>query len=65
MRELLVPVGDVETFANALTRVLGLSPADYERLQQRSIETARRYSWKQIAEDTIDEYRSALAALPV
>jgi glycosyltransferase involved in cell wall biosynthesis len=58
--ELLVPTGDVEAFANALVRILNLPLADYENLARRSIETARRYSWSAIAQNTIERYRSAL-----
>ena len=55
--DLLVPTGDVETFAAALVRVLQLSRTEYERLQHRSVEIAARYSWKAIAEESIKQYR--------
>ncbi|HJT82397.1 MAG TPA: glycosyltransferase [Chthoniobacterales bacterium] len=56
--DLLVPTGDVEAFAAALIRVLQLPGNEYERLQQRGVEIAARYSWRSIADDTINDYRS-------
>ena len=57
LHQLLVPVGDVEQFANALVRVLQLSPADYQRLSEQSVATACTYRWSDIAENTLAEYR--------
>ena len=58
--ELLVPTGDVEAFAAGLVRVLRLEPSDYARLMQESINTAERFSWSEIAQNTLEEYRAAL-----
>ncbi|MFL6514666.1 MAG: glycosyltransferase family 4 protein [Chthoniobacterales bacterium] len=62
-RELLVTTGNVEEFANALVRTLGLGPAEYQQLQRASIETAQRYRWPKISSDTAEYYRSALTDL--
>lgn len=58
---LLVPTGDVEGFASALVRTLRLDPADYQQLVRASMETAQQYDWSEIADDTLEHYRSALA----
>lgn len=59
MPQLLIPTGDIESFANAVVRILQLDASEYGRLAQLSGRTAEQYSWSTIAENTIDEYRSA------
>lgn len=57
----LVSVGDVETFAARIERVL----ADKDLAVKMSINaarTARRYSWRKVAESNLDVYRRAIAA---
>jgi len=61
LAELLIPTGDIESFANALARILRLDASAYERLAQLSRERAEHYSWSTIAEKTIEQYRSTLA----
>lgn len=63
MPELLVPTGDVESFANTLARILQLELREYERLGRLSVETVQRYSWSKIADETVQQYRLALANL--
>jgi glycosyltransferase involved in cell wall biosynthesis len=63
MPELLVPTGDVESFANTLVRILQLELREYERLGRLSVETVQRYSWSKIADETVQQYRLALANL--
>ena len=63
MPELLVSTGDTESFANALVRILRLDLHEYERLADLSVKTVQKYSWSEIAQDTITQYRSALASL--
>lgn len=60
LAQLLVPVDDIAGFADALIRLLDLSLADYEQLIQASLKTASRYSWSNIARDTLEKYRLAL-----
>ncbi len=64
MPELLVPTGDIESFANTIVRILQLDTGGYERLVQLSKQRADQYSWSAIAEKTIEQYRSALAGMP-
>jgi glycosyltransferase involved in cell wall biosynthesis len=59
--ELLVPVGDVASFAAAISRVLRCSHEDYQALSQRSVETAHRFSWPTIARETLRLYETALS----
>jgi glycosyltransferase involved in cell wall biosynthesis len=60
--ELLVPTGNIESFANALARILESELSEYERLVRLSLETAQKYSWSKIAQDTIRQYRSTLTS---
>jgi glycosyltransferase involved in cell wall biosynthesis len=59
--ELLIPVGEVETFAETLTRVLRRDLAEYEKLSRRSAEAAARFNWSTIAEQTAESYRAHLS----
>lgn len=59
MPQLLVPPGDVESFANAIVRILQLNASEYDSLARLSRRTTEQYSWSTIAQKTIDEYRSA------
>jgi len=59
--DLLIPVDDVKGLADALIRILSLSLTEYEQLIQASVKIASRYSWSDIARDTLDKYRSTLA----
>jgi glycosyltransferase involved in cell wall biosynthesis len=60
--ELLVPVSDFEKLAAAIVRVLGSE--HYEQLSRRSAETAARFEWTNIAEQTAEAYRGHLPANP-
>jgi len=59
--ELLVPVGNVEKFAEALVRILRCDPSAYQKLKDRSLETANRFAWSIIAEETARSYQTHLA----
>src|SRR4029079_5451071 len=65
MPELLVPNEDASGFADRLVKRIRAQVSEYERLVQTSLQTATRYSWWQIAKDTLAAYRSALAKLDV
>jgi glycosyltransferase involved in cell wall biosynthesis len=62
--ELLVAVDDVRQFADAVSKVLTLSLAQYDQLVQASVRTASGYSWPDIARDTLDKYCEAFAPRP-
>lgn len=61
--ELLVPLGDLDAFAQALTRVLQLDASPYRGLVGRSTTAVADHSWSTIARDTIHSYHSALRDL--
>jgi glycosyltransferase involved in cell wall biosynthesis len=61
--ELLVPVGDVEAFAAKLVYILSCDAAQYEHLSNRSLATAARFTWSDIAEQTADVYRRHLTSI--
>ncbi|MFN2542850.1 MAG: glycosyltransferase family 4 protein [Chthoniobacterales bacterium] len=60
--ELLVPVGDVEKFAETLVRILSSERAEYKQLAKRSAETAVRFDWATIAQETFEAYLAHLPA---
>ncbi|MGZ5006142.1 MAG: glycosyltransferase family 4 protein, partial [Chthoniobacterales bacterium] len=62
LREFLAPAGDAEKFAAALVRILRLETASYRELSRRSQTLAQKFSWTQIARETIDAYRKSLRA---
>ena len=61
--ELLVPSGDLGTFARAICRILRLDPAAYENLSERSHAAAAELTWPKIAEETIQTYRDKLRSI--
>lgn len=58
--ELLTRAGDVDAFSMGIIRILESEEDGYRALAERSLATADRFSWRQIAEATIDEYRRRL-----
>ncbi len=58
--ELLVPIGDVARFSEAISEILTNDLAPYRELSNRSADTARRFSWPDIATHTAAEYRKHL-----
>jgi glycosyltransferase involved in cell wall biosynthesis len=58
--ELLIPAGDVAKFSDALIAVFERDLESYRDLCERSAKTAERFSWPQIACETIEEYRRRL-----
>lgn len=50
----LVPPDDREQIARALERVLALSPEDRQGFAERGKQRAKRFTWKQTAEQTYD-----------
>jgi len=59
--DLLVPVSDFEKLAAAIVRVLQSDQRDYEELSSKSAETAARFDWSTIADDTAEFYGARLA----
>jgi glycosyltransferase involved in cell wall biosynthesis len=55
--ELLVPVGDVPKFADALIQILQLDLESYDALSQKCRDICAEFSWPQIASQTIDSYK--------
>ncbi len=58
--EQLVTNGDIEAFVQALVRLLRLEPGTYEKLAQHSRQSVEKFSWSEIARDTIDTYEKVL-----
>lgn len=58
--ELLVTPGDVVRFSEALAAILTNDFARYRKLSEQSAETAKRFSWPNIAAETAAEYRKHL-----
>lgn len=59
--ELLVPIGSVEKFAEALVRILQSDHSAYEKLTSQSRDTANNFDWSTIAEETARSYQTHLA----
>lgn len=55
--ELLVARGETARFAEALTRVLQAEPREYEEVSQRARKAGAQFSWREIARDTLEQYR--------
>lgn len=56
--DLPVPSGDLETFVNAICKILQLDQPAYEELSERSTEVATQFRWERIAEETLSAYRN-------
>lgn len=59
--QLLVPSGDIERFAAALCDILLASAPVYAQLSRESAEATTRFSWSEIARDTLRAYETLLA----
>ncbi|OUL30804.1 glycosyltransferase [Nostoc sp. 106C] len=53
---LLVPSGDIESFSNKLVNLLLLKEISYSQLSRSCSEIAQKFSWRKLAENTIDTY---------
>ncbi|MEO8440383.1 MAG: glycosyltransferase family 4 protein [Spartobacteria bacterium] len=60
---LLVPVGDIAAIADRALHILSLPLPEYEALSAECIGVASRYRWKEIAANTIVQYRRELTSL--
>lgn len=60
LAEFLVPAGDVDRFAGVISGLLTHPLERYEQLTRLCIETARKFSWSEIARDTAAEYQKYL-----
>lgn len=60
LARLLVPIGDTERFAEVICNLLADDLAAYRQLSAQSVETARRFSWPEIARDTAAQYQKHL-----
>src|SRR5437763_901850 len=58
--QLLVPAGDATGFGEAISAILTADLAHYRELSERSVDTARKFSWQDIASETAAEYRKYL-----
>ncbi len=63
--DLLVPVGDVQKFADALIRILRSDLTVYRGLSGRCKEGSVSFDWTTIARDTADTYRTRLGKMPL
>jgi glycosyltransferase involved in cell wall biosynthesis len=57
---LLVPIGNVEKFAEGLVRILQYDLSAYEKMAAQSLETADRFDWSTIAQETARAYQAHL-----
>ena len=62
--DLLVPVSDFEKLAAGVVRVLQSDLAQYEQLSGRSVETAARFDWSTIADETAKAYHAHVSSRP-
>ncbi len=60
---LLTPLQDTIAIASRASEILSLPASEYGKLSAECVEIARRYRWKEIAENTIEHYRGALDSL--
>lgn len=60
---LMVSVGSIEPFATRLIEILQLSPEAYTKLSEQCFQTAKRFSWKDIARDHLEVYKESLQAV--
>jgi glycosyltransferase involved in cell wall biosynthesis len=58
--ELLVAPGDVARFSETISEIFEKDLGAYRDISNRSAETAARFSWPQIARETVEEYRRRL-----
>jgi glycosyltransferase involved in cell wall biosynthesis len=58
--ELLIPLGDPERFSDVVTDIFERGLVQYQELSARSIQTAQLFSWPEIAQNTVAEYREKL-----
>jgi glycosyltransferase involved in cell wall biosynthesis len=57
----LAPVGDTSALATRAINLLKVDLQSYARLREECLAVAERYSWPEIADETISVYRQALA----
>ena len=62
--DLLTPPGDVARFSEAIVAIFERDLESYRELSKRSAKTAERFSWPQIARETVEEYRRRLEGIP-
>jgi glycosyltransferase involved in cell wall biosynthesis len=60
---LLARVGDTIAIASRASEILSLPIPEYAKLSADCVEIARRYRWKEIADNTVKHYRVALDSL--
>ena len=58
-----VPAGDTEQFSSQLIKLLQLEPDAYHQLSQNCLDIAQKFSWEDIAKQTLDTYTRNLAAI--
>jgi glycosyltransferase involved in cell wall biosynthesis len=63
--DLLVPSADLETFVNAICKILQLDLPAYQKLSERSAEVATQFCWERIAEETLSAYRNLPRTVPI
>jgi glycosyltransferase involved in cell wall biosynthesis len=54
--DVMVKAGDIETFSQKIVDFLGFDALSYARVSQRCLRVAQRFSWSQIARETLDVY---------
>lgn len=58
--ELLTPAGDIAKFSDAIIAILERNLDSYRDVSERSAKTAERFSWPEIARETVEEYQRRL-----
>ena len=62
LRQLSVPAGDIQVFADRLVSILKLNAQEYGELSHRCLSRADDFRWPAIARATLDAYRTAIAS---
>jgi glycosyltransferase involved in cell wall biosynthesis len=60
LSQLLVPAGDITSFAAIISGILQCNIEEYQALSERSVAVASGFSWPTIAHDTLQAYQAAL-----
>lgn len=58
--DFMIAPGDIKSFSNKLASLLTIDETNYSRLSQKCIEVSQMFSWRKIAQDTLEIYAKFL-----